>query len=832
LPADTRVPDHSIWDHLDLTSAFAGAFAADPNGEAALLALSIGPVQGFIAAARSTSDLWAGSHLLARLSWEAMRPVCEALGPDAILFPRLRGIPQVDLWLRDGMGLPDALFEDCAWMKSGTDANPLFSAALPNRFVAVVPASQARQLAERVAQEVRDWLKRLGDDVVSRLLKEAGFDVEITNTPYEQMKAQLAGFPEVHWAAVPFSLIKTRDEAKQRDVDVSELSNAMAPFFGVEAGKPCGFLDTPAWKVLRRDLDWSDGTTFFAPNPGVLYPAVYDLAERVLAAAKATRTFDQSTQHGWRDSLIGESEWLTADRELLTVPAGKRRSRRDTRCFREGEHVETLWTRVADKQPSWAKKGEHLGALSAIKRLWPTIFAKQVGEATGKAIGRFVVSTHTMALAHQLDRWLESGGLTKDGFAEAGENAERVALPRRLMRRYRDNPRALDDARRIPGLLEAAREADDDAGYELSQRLVIATLGNAHRKNEAKPRLETYYALLMMDGDRMGAILCGDENTGTAIPYRASFHPQAQKGFDQHAARQPLIKQYGDQRRPVSPGRHLAISGALNDFSQTVVRHVVEEEHLGRVIYAGGDDVLAMLPVADLLPCMQRLRHAYSGTLLEDESTDWGELRKDRSRLHCKGGFAFLDGRLMRMMGRQATASCGAVIAHHQAPLGAVLRELRAAEQRAKREGGRDAFSITVIKRSGGALRLTERWGQPVALLGDLRAFLADEATSRRAVYHSLEWMIDLPDPKGSPDMLASLLGYQFDRQIAPKERERVREAYKVPKLASRLALLTAAQPKDGLAWLQNFLALAEFLARETRASGAVSDAMQQGAAA
>ncbi len=87
LPADTRIPYHSIWDHLDLTSAFAGAFAADPQGDVALLTLSIGPVQSFIAAARSTSDLWAGSHLLARLAWEAIKPVCEALGPDAILFP-------------------------------------------------------------------------------------------------------------------------------------------------------------------------------------------------------------------------------------------------------------------------------------------------------------------------------------------------------------------------------------------------------------------------------------------------------------------------------------------------------------------------------------------------------------------------------------------------------------------------------------------------------------------------------------------------------------------------------------------------------------------------
>lgn len=170
LPADTRVPDHSIWDHLDLTSAFAGAFAADPDGEAALLALSIGPVQPFIAAARSTSDLWAGSHLLSRLAWEAMRPVCEDLGPDAILFPRLRSVPQVDLWLRDQMNLPDSLFKQCEWTRGATDSNPLFSAALPNRFVAVVPKSQARAIAEKVQTTVRAWLQDLGKQVVDELL--------------------------------------------------------------------------------------------------------------------------------------------------------------------------------------------------------------------------------------------------------------------------------------------------------------------------------------------------------------------------------------------------------------------------------------------------------------------------------------------------------------------------------------------------------------------------------------------------------------------------------------------------------------------------------------
>jgi len=62
LPADTRSPDHSIWEHLSLTSAFAGVLAEEENGGPALLLMSFGPVQSFISQARSVSDLWAGSH--------------------------------------------------------------------------------------------------------------------------------------------------------------------------------------------------------------------------------------------------------------------------------------------------------------------------------------------------------------------------------------------------------------------------------------------------------------------------------------------------------------------------------------------------------------------------------------------------------------------------------------------------------------------------------------------------------------------------------------------------------------------------------------------------
>ena len=792
LPADTRIPDHSIWDHLDLTSAFAGAFAADPQGEVALLTLSIGPVQGFIAAARSTSDLWAGSHLLSRLAWEVMRPLAEELGPDAILFPRLRGIGQVDLWLQQ-MGLPKELFKDCAWQRGSTDANPLFAAALPNRFVAIVPASRAQALAEQATAAVRAWLQATGKQVVDELLKAADMAAPDAHA-YAQMREQLEGFPEVHWAAVPFSLIGIGDVARQHDLDTTTLQAAQAPFFGTAPEVASGFLASEAWQVLQKELAWGDGTTFFAPNPGVLYPAIHELAERTLAVAKSVRSFEPLSQDGWRCALTGESEWLTTDPEQLK------------HSYRQQK--DTLWARLHElKYYAWVKEGEHLGGLAALKRLWPTLFAREVAAATGKPhVDRFVVSTHTMALVHQIENWLVRGGLTASGFAAACEGVDSVALPRRLLERFGDKD-SIADAKRLPALLDRDddREADDATRRD-TERLVKQTLG--------VKRLETYYSLIMLDGDRMGAILAGDAATKTAITYRESFHPAVRAGFDQHAARQPRIKQYGDTPRAVSPNRHLAISGALNDFSQHVVPHVVEREHLGRVLYAGGDDVLAMLPVADMLPAMQRLRHAYSG---EDPAHEGG---RDPRGLTLSQGFAYLDRRLMRMMGKHATASCGAVVAHHQAPLGAVLRELRAAEQRAKNEGGRNAFSLTVIKRGGGALYLTAKWGEPVALLNACMDFLRADGTSRRAVYNSLEWLHDLPEPDDATrqQMLAELLAYQLDRQAKGSERAQA------PDLAQRLATLAADECKQGrrgLRWLENFLSVAEFLARETRTGDA-----------
>lgn len=786
LPADTRVPDHSIWDHLDLTAAFAGAFALDPEGGPALLAVSLGPVQDFIAASRTTSDLWAGSHLLSRIAWEAMKVVCEELGPEAILFPRLRRVPQVDVWLREQCGLRADLFSQCDWAKgSTTDANPLFAAALPNRFTALVPASQAQALGERITAQVRAWVLEQGAQAFRLLLNEAGIADDPALPGYAQLREQLAGFPEVHWAAVPWSLVPLKDGRVL--ANTATLAQAMQPFF---VQQPPGFLGSAAWKLLAQDIKLEDGW-FWQPNPGALYPALHELLGRVLAATKSVRPFAQTEQKGWRCSLTGESEWLTTDRAQLAISPRTQ--------------DKTLWSRVAAKRPAWARKGEHLGALATLKRLWPNLFVREIETVLGCKADRFVVSTHTMALATSLAQWIESGARLPDRLAEEIDrsNAERVALPRKLAGLLRKHPDG-ERVARLPGWLEAARESEDEGQSAQADRLLKQMLGK-------KP--ETYYALVLMDGDRMGAWLSADREY--TLPHTSSFHPQIAAGLQRFEG-DPNFKAYAESLRAANPARHMAISDALNNFALTLAPAVVEQQHHGRILYAGGDDLMAMLPVSDLLSAMAALRAVYSG--IDPKSV--GALDDDLDFKRQANGFVLHRGRLLRLMGEKATASIGAVIAHHQAPLGAVRRELVAAENRAKNEGGRDAFSITVVKRSGGALFLTCKWTRaggdpPMTCLRELSVALRDNDASRRAAFHVQAWSVDLPEPQqlgeaGWRQMLTQLMRYQFDRQgLADPETH-----------SRRLADLAPIESRyKAMAFINNFLSVAEFLARETRSA-------------
>lgn len=829
LPADSRTPDHSIWSHVDTVSAIHTALMGDDTGpdQPALLVMSFGPVQGFIGQARSTSDLWAGSHLLSSLVFEAMKPIISQLGPDVMVFPALRGVPVVDQWLMDVGGAAfTQLFDDIdsELLSDNTDTNPLFAASLPNKFMAIVPSKQAAALVERAILAIRNAAKQWTTEAAQRAFDTAG--VAMTEVTREQIKTQLAGFPECYWAAATWP-VGDGDAYKDVTNAASQLHTAL-DCIHPDLKKQGVFADA-TWKVLTKELKL-DGLKFWSPNTGILYPAVYELAERALAAAKATRPFNAVLEEGHRCTLTGEAEWLTHDRSQL----GLNRKERE---------AQSVWGKLAKKQKSWVKPGEHLSAIATLKRLWPTLFAERVSRLTGGNVRRFVVSTHALALSTTLEKLSDPAHPMTTAqraalqvLASGASEFDAVTLPKALVRKLyqRDqlSQAEQDTLRKLPAMLE---DTADDSPESAHRKQTMAQLLGDNRP-------ETYYALILMDGDRMGGWLAGNEDD-YKLAYRDTWHSKVLSEMDMYERRDPQLKSYLSTKRPVSPGRHGAISQALNDFSTRLARHVVEECCKGKLLYAGGDDVLALVAVDDLFDCMQLLRLAYSG-IAPNEAMHLGEhigtLVKGGSgaqrKLLLDKGFGLLNGRLMTLMGHKATASMGAVVAHHSAPLGMVLRELRASESRAKntthgKDGkgddvNRDAFCLRVLKRGGGEVNVTSPWWpvatdqQPdtsqsaLAMMKELATKLAETDFSRGAIYRAQLWFEgltdDAKDAKNSAwrDQMTSSLAHQFKRQQGDED------------LARRVVnfVCDVMKPPHPKTAIDNFLVTSEFFAREARA--------------
>jgi len=822
LPADTRSPDHTIWDHLRLTSAFAGAMAGDKEQVPALMVISIGPVQDFIAQARTVSDLWSGSHLLSSLAFETMKPIIESYGPDSIIFPNLWGVPLVDVWLEKQIGKS---FSDInkngkyRWNSRESDSNPLFTAALPNRFMCVIPASEARDLAERCKQNAKIWLEEQAQFMLREL-----FPGKIPDYANEQVRRQLKNFPEFFWAAVPWSLA---GKEGLDDEGLRDLLNTLGlphdrDYLGVSGA------------VLRKHISFKDDdgkpVDFFSPNPGIAYPGIYEAVERLQASTKTFRAFEQSEEMGYRCSLCGEREWITGNRsELFQHP---------------GERNNTVWD--AYQGTGIARKGEHLCALCGLKRFWPKIFTKFVQDnclsVDNSNIHRYVVSTHAMALSNSINNVVNNisslGGnqqKVKDKLAtlistDLTPAPLRAALPEKLHNRLRGlDPSISDMLHRLPSALDDAADIEDIGGdpgqYEVLLKEVKELFGY-------KP--ESYYALVLMDGDRMGKWLSGDiEEKDEVLKLNKRFindvvEKLTSKGGD--------LVNYLNAYMPPFPGWHAVISSALNNFSIHMTRQVIEKLSLGKLIYAGGDDVLAMSGVSDLLGIMTGLRYVYSGNIPKDLSQEefWKLVNStpDSTLPKIRHGFALLKtGRnnfdLLKMMGEYATASVGAVIAHHKTPLGWVLRELRAAEKRAK-DAGRNAFCIALAKRAGGTTYFLGRWGDKnfntsaMGLLIRAKDMLAHSGTSRRVAYILSEALSDVP-----VNALEEVLTYQFIRQGLGSGKEKVKVkklCHDIAQTATTIGQELVVHGSAGEAewpiqnvWIRNLLNTAEFLARSGR---------------
>ena len=668
LPADTRVPDHSLLSHARVASAFTNC------SKPATLLFTVAPVQGFIATARKTRDLWMGSFLLSYLTWHAIKVVAEKLGPDHVLFPSLVGQPLVDFWLHEKGVLKDK-----------PTPERLRLATLPNRFFAILPAEKAEDLAKQAEKALREEWQRLAGKVWGRICEEVP-DFAKAKPIWDR---QLAQFPEVYWAIYKWDATPHNIAKRFKDLTGSE-----------------------------QFVEWLKHTKgAYEHNQGTVYAACYELTERALGARKTLRDFSDKTELAGKCSLCGERQALS---DLNKI------SQDWWRCERE------FWQKVARAFSGdvEADGSERLCAICTVKR-----FAVKFVFKDELDISHEFPSTDSIAaasfVAALLERWQKVQKLVSDLL----NKIERVDL-RRIAFVGMDVPKLKEKAKSLGEEAQKLMKLDGEwlfvesydperiwrtHGIKVSDE-VAQELREALSELYKIARPSDYYAVLFMDGDQMGRWLSG---THKSLPTFAEIlHPQANQQLAQQNDWRSVLK----LKRLMSPSLHAAISEALANFALNAVPYVVEQLHCGRLVYAGGDDVLALLPLQDALPVARKLRALFSGEAkLQPDSEIFAEFGSKQWT-----GWLDWNGRKLLTMGNKATASIGIVVAHRLHPLRDVLHQGREAEEHAKERYGRNAICIRWLKRSGEQVQMGAKFFYPEHCVNDTLQLLLDFAELMR----------------------------------------------------------------------------------------------------
>ena len=195
---------------------------------------------------------------------------------------------------------------------------------------------------------------------------------------------------------------------------------------------------------------------------------------------------------------------------------------------------------------------------------------------------------------------------------------------------------------------------------------------------------------------------------------------------------------------------HTDISRKLNTYTETV-RKIVDKCYLGKLIYAGGDDVLALANLSDLLEILCRLR--------------W-----DFPNLNGQGNLA-------------STASAGVCIAHCKVPLGDVLNRARAMEREAKSVDGKNALGIALLKHSGNISQTVFKWKYKVEdaknidmikVSQNLVELIQTGEVSKKFIYTFRDVFTRLTDRNGILE-LPGIVESELERLIQRATSEKVR---------------------------------------------------------
>lgn len=530
---------------------------------------TISPVQSFVAEARRTRDLWAGSYILSYLSGIALWTVKNAGGE--IRFPSVDS----DLMF---------LALDDPFKVKETDYKEVGS--LPNRFKA--GANNPKEVAYLAACEVQRAWEKIGLAVWNKLLEKIALNDNIKDI----WKKQVANQWEISWAI------------GDDDYPIEKRKNIRVHLPEDEPGEKCTICGEKQALSLRGDKDgrtqvrewWIKTAEQFNGDKGFHFRD--DGSERLCTVCTIKRIFPLVTKEAIVTEATGKG-WDVPTRNYLSTPF-----------------------------------------MSAVPWLISILRKAKSGDANLKdALKKFIMVARQKNVEHDEKTTVIK---TLDELA--------TDLDLQDLSNFRGDVFFED---RVRNKHEFKFNKDENIDKKDREDLLNVLDKLYQAADNSKPH--PYYSLLVMDGDNMGA----------------------------------LLSKYKDKSGKIN--QH-TISSALSDFNKSI-KAIVDVAD-GKLIYGGGDDVLALLPVDTALGCAQKLRNSY----ITSFRTYMPDLERD-----------------------EGTISAGIIYSHMTTPLQAVVRDAhRLLDKKAKEETGRDAFAIRVWKRGGPVLEFAKKWEKTVSNVDEI----------------------------------------------------------------------------------------------------------------
>jgi CRISPR-associated protein Cmr2 len=337
----------------------------------------------------------------------------------------------------------------------------------------------------------------------------------------------------------------------------------------------------------------------------------------------------------------------------------------------------------------------------------------------------------------------------EEKYPEARRTVERLLAGRKALRDFASTRQNDDGVPKSP--LDPSRAAviDPRRWAEASVRLP----DGSYRPLRIKPT-EQLDAISLLK--RCYGALNSDKVVDTRTMARRSWRPEAEPderyGEDDDHIQEPqpyfvILVADGDRMGELiaqqdNPEAHQKLSRTLDDFARKA-REIVPR-YGGFMVYSGGDDVLAFLPVNQAIACAKELSEAF--------------------RYQVRG-----------------TLSAGIAVVHYREPLSISLKNAKEAEKAAK-NGGRDALAVALHTRGGIPTTVVRRWDN-LRWLELLQSFAQGDLTQ------GLAYELRELGRAWQQEMNVAYLQAEAERILGRKERKNLR----LPLFESRQDLLTYA---------------------------------------